>query len=365
MAEGQLRARMPLIINGTVTRGDDLGERPVPAHLEAVGRALSGIGPWLNLTDGCPQEVSTRDQMRQKVLESLRRSVDPNDPDQLNFKVGHQAVVDSAFLAQGLLRSWDQVWLKLDARTQAGIIDAMRSTRDRKPLFSNWLLFSATIEAFLCKAGADWDRMRIDYALRQHEQWYLGDGTYSDGPNFSWDYYNGFVIQPMLYDVLHADKAITEMWAPFVDPMTRRLRRYAAVQERLISPEGTFPPVGRSLGYRFGAFQALAQAALLEILPDALPPAGVRCALTAVMRRMLEPKATFDAEGWLTVGFCGHQPSLGENYISTGSVYLCLCGMLPLGLPDSAAFWKDPDTDWTSKRIWNGEDLPYDYALPE
>ncbi len=26
--------------------------------------------------------------------------------------------------------------------------------------------------------------MRIDYAVRQHEQWYKGDGTYGDGPDF-------------------------------------------------------------------------------------------------------------------------------------------------------------------------------------
>ena len=44
--------------------------------------------------------------------------------------------------------------------------------------------------------------MRVDYALRQHDQWYKGDGAYGDGPTFHWDYYNSFVIHPMLLDVL-------------------------------------------------------------------------------------------------------------------------------------------------------------------
>ena len=36
------------------------------------------------------------------------------------------------------------------------------------PGFNNWLLFAATVEAFLKRAGdRTWDRMRIDYALRQ------------------------------------------------------------------------------------------------------------------------------------------------------------------------------------------------------
>ena len=72
------------------------------------------------------------------------------------------------------------------------------------PGFNNWLLFSATVEAGLHALGAHWDRMRVDYALRQHEQWYKGDGAYGDGPDFHWDYYNSFVIQPMLLDVLDA-----------------------------------------------------------------------------------------------------------------------------------------------------------------
>jgi hypothetical protein len=64
----------------------------------------------------------------------------------------------------------------------------------------------------------------------------------------------------------------------------------------------------------------------------------------------------------VSIGFCGHQPSIGESYISTGSLYLCLCGLLPLGLPASDPFWSDPDEDWTSKKIWNGLDCSIDKA---
>ena len=50
--------------------------------------------------------------------------------------------------------------------------------------------------------GERFDAMRIDYAVREHQEWYVGDGLYGDGPQFHWDYYNSFVIQPMLLDVL-------------------------------------------------------------------------------------------------------------------------------------------------------------------
>src|SRR5206468_3207012 len=121
--------------------------------------------------------------------------------------------------------------------------------------------------------------------------------------------------------------------------------------------------VGRSIAYRCGAFHLLAQMALLRQLPAPLTGPRVRSALTEVMRRTLEAPGTFDNAGWLTVGFCGHQPHLGENYISTGSLYLCATVLLPLGLPPSDAFWSGAAEDWTAKRIWRGEDAPADHAI--
>jgi hypothetical protein len=84
-----------------------------------------------------------------------------------------------------------------------------------------------------------------------------------------------------------------------------------------------------------------------------------------VIRRTLEPAGTFDADGWLRAGLAGHQPSLAEPYISTGSLYLCTLVFHPLGLPASHPFWRDPPADWTQRRIWSGADSPADHALKE
>ena len=72
---------------------------------------------------------------------------------------------------------------------------------------------------------------------------------------------------------------------------------------------------------------------------------------------------TFDENGWLTVGFAGHQLHFGETYISTGSVYLCTEGLVALGLPETDPFWSDPAADWTSKKGWAGVDMPVDHAI--
>ena len=281
----------------------------------------------------------------------------------MNFTRDRQPLVDAAFLAQGVLRAARTLRDALDASTRRQLVAALESTRAIVPGFNNWLLFSATIEAALKALGAAWDRTRVDYAVRQHEQWYRGDGAYSDGPDFHWDYYNSFVIHPMLVDVLAACADEGPAWKAIAVHEETRATRYAAVQERLIAPDGSFPPIGRSLAYRCGAFHALAQAALRRALPADVSPAQVRGALTAAIRRTLEAPDTFDANGWLRIGVCGHQPSVGETYISTGSLYLCAVAFLPLGLPPSDAFWSTLPQPWTQAKAWTGRPFPIDHAL--
>jgi hypothetical protein len=359
LSAGQLRARMP-VDPAAASSGWIYCQ-----HAEALARSLAGLAPWLELDSAVGPEAELQAGWRERVRASLANAFMPERADFLEFK-GPQALVEAAFLAHGLLRGWSQIWRKLPPEVQQNVIEGLKSTRMQTPYFCNWLLFPAMVEAFLCKAGCeDWDPMRIDYALRQHEQWYLGDGMYADGPEFHWDYYNSFVILPMLHDILHADDKITARWNEFRRPALGRMRRQAAIQERLIAPDGTFPPIGRSLSYRFGAFHLLAQVALQGNIPETMSPAGVRCALTAVLRRVLSAEGTFDDEGWLRKGLAGHQPDLAEGYISRGSLYLCMLVFLPLGLPDANPFWSDPDCGWTSKRIWEGENLSADHAYKE
>ena len=358
LARGTLKARMPVEEVAGAGRG-------AVTHLEAFGRLLAGIAPWLELPADDGGEGRLRARYAGLARQALASAVDPSSPDAMNFTRDRQPLVDAAFLAQGLLRAPRTLRDALDAPTRDRLVRALESTRAIVPGFNNWLLFSATVEAGLASLGAAWDRVRVDYALRQHAQWYKGDGAYGDGPAFHWDYYNSFVIHPMLLDVLAAVGDEADAWKTMRGPATERARRYAAVQERLISPEGTFPAIGRSLAYRCGAFHLLAQVALRRDLPPEVTPAQVRGALTAVIRRSMEAPGTFDDAGWLRIGLCGHQPGVGERYISTGSLYLCATGLLPLGLPATDAFWADPPQPWTSQRAWSGQPFPLDHALAD
>jgi hypothetical protein len=281
----------------------------------------------------------------------------------MDFGGDRQTIVDTAFLALALLRAPQELREKLPAPVRAQLADAMQATRAQLPGYNNWLLFAAMIEACLFAMGEPWDRERVDYALREHATWYVGDGVYGDGPHFHQDYYNSFVIQPFLLMLMDVVGKQEPAWGAMVDAIRERATRYAAIQERMIAPDGTYPIVGRSIAYRCGAFHLLADAALRGMLPPEVAPEQVRGALAAVMRRTLTPPGTFDDRGWLRIGLAGHQPSLGEVYISTGSLYLCMTAFLPLGLPAGHRFWSAAAAPWSSVKVWSGADFKLDRAL--
>jgi hypothetical protein len=360
LRDGKLKATMPV-----ESPQGNVEDRKNYTHLEAMGRLLSGLAPWLETGAHSGAEGNLRQQYAELARIAIHSGTDPGSPDFMNFSKGRQPVVDASYLALAILRAPTELWQKLDTRTQQNVIHALQATRACLPYYNNWLLFAAMIEAALSFMGVWWDPMRVDYTIRTLDTWYEGDGIYGDGSTFHWDYYNSYVIHPYLLNILDTISKSDATWKPFQPAILARARRYAAIQERLISPEGTYPPIGRSLCYRFGAFQLLSEISLRHQLPEGVSPEQVRCALTAVMRRMIDAPGTFDEQGWLRVGFYGHQPAIADSYISTGSLYLCANAWLPLGLPATDPFWAGEAKPWTQKKIWSGENVPADHALAD
>lgn len=357
----------------SAARGALKQELPVPFHqdrapyapLEAFGRTLCGVAPWLELEGLTGEEAARQQQWRAWAVEGLERAVDPASPGRMAFDLPGQTLVDAAFLSHALLRAPRQLAGKLVPKAKERLISALKATRATNPCRTNWLLFSAMVESALRLLGCtDFDRMRIDYAVRMFQLWYKGDGVYGDGEPFHADYYNSFVIHPMLLDILAANPDLEQDYPALYGLSLDRAARYGAILERLIGPDGSYPVVGRSITYRFGAFQLLSQLALQHRLGAEGPsPAQVRCGLTAVLRRVMAAPGLFDASGWLQPGVYGLQPNLAEGYINTGSLYLCCAFFLPLGLPDSDPFWAMPDEPWTAKRVWEGCIVPIDHSI--
>lgn len=360
MAEGRLKERMEVEVSPNWD-----GRNKGVAYMEAFGRLMAGLAPWLSLPDDDTDEGRMRVRLREWALRSYANAVDPQNPDYLLWRGHGQALVDAAYVAESFLRAYDSLWMPLDETTKKRYIEEFRQLRRVDPPYTNWLLFSSLIESFLAKAGAEHDEYRINSAIRKVEEWYTGDGWYADGPSFAFDYYSSYVFHPMYLETLQAMKdarARTRIhYAGYYERALKRAQKYSIVLERFISPEGTFPVFGRSIAYRMAAMQPLAMTAWQELLPPTLTNGQVRAALTALLHRMFDGHDNFNKGGFLTIGFTGSQPHIADWYTNNGSLYMTSLAFLPLGLPPAHPFWTDAAQDWTSKRAWSGQPFPKDH----
>lgn len=344
--QGRLRDTMP--VKGAAS------DRASFSPLEAVARLLCGAAPALELNNRQPEDPrfspSGWIQDARDTLDAISRPAS-----RLNFSDGQQPLVDAAFLATAFLRAPEALWLGLPSDTQAHLMDALRSTRKLLPFANNWILFPAVIEAFFCYIGEPYDQIRIEYALSQMDQWYLGDGYYGDGPEFQLSYYNSIVIHPLLLEICRAIRGrhIHIHWEKLSENFLQRAQIHAVHLERIIGPDGSFPLIGRSLTYRCGIFHLLSQLLWLDLLSKDIPRTQVHSALGATIQATLKDKDTcFDANGWLNIGITGKQLDAAENYITTGSLYMACTAFLHLGCPLNNDIWQAPPRPWTQLKYF-------------
>ena len=374
MARGELRKNMKTEFSPSFDNRD----RSV-VYMETFGRLMAGIAPWLTLPDDGTAEAGQRRQLRQWALAAYRNAVDPLSPDYLCWGKAGQNLVDAAYIAESFLRAWDVLWTPLDPLTKQRYIREFQALRRIDPPYTNWLLFSSTIESLIAKAtcqhaapfdgddfkGVQFDEFRVNTACRKVEEWYVGDGWYADGPAFAFDYYSSYVFHAMYLETLQAmvDSRFSSRldYQKYHDRALKRAQKFAVILERFISPEGTFPVIGRSTPYRLAALQPLALMAWYQALPPDLSNGQVRAALTKVMHRMFDVHDNYNDAGFLTIGFCGSQPETADWYTNNGSLYMTSLAFMPLALPADHPFWTDAPQPWTQVKAWGGQPFPKDH----
>ncbi|ALO10487.1 hypothetical protein AQF52_4893 [Streptomyces venezuelae] len=255
-----------------------------------------------------------------------------------------QAVVESASVALGLRLTRPWLWDRLDDRTRRRVVDWLRPALRPSPVDNNWWLFGLTVAGFLQDAGIETDRAAetVDRSLARIEDWYLGDGWYSDGDNRAFDHYNAWALH--FYPVLHAhlagDRALLDRYGP-------RLRRHLDDHVHLFDANGAPLPYGRSLIYRFAAAAAPWLGTLTGHTP--LTPGATRRLASGSLRHFLDRGAT-DTNGLLTLGWHGPYPPLVQDYSGPGSPYWASKGFLGLLLPADHPAWTDPEEALPAER---------------
>ena len=356
LAKGTLRKKMPY--ESKSLEGEKF------AFLEAFARVFNGISSWLELGPDGSGEGLIREKYINLTLKAISNAVNPNSKDFIFIVEPKQSLVDVALFAQGLLRAKNQIWLNLPMDIQARIIRELKNTRTIAPYENHWLLYTAMIEAALLEFTGECDKERLTYGIHKfRDEFYMGDAVYADGKSYEAGYVNSLFIHPMLNDILAVMRKYGLPEGELLDVQMMRSSRLSSQLERYISPEGTYPLLGKYLTYRCGVFHLLSQAALLKILPRNVNPAQVRSALTKVLVNQFKDNQNFNSEGWLIVGLNGSQLELAEDNVTTGSLYLCCAVFLALGLTQNEIFWTGPATEWSSLKARNMHKLQKDQSI--
>ncbi|MFF8726110.1 DUF2264 domain-containing protein [Streptomyces sp. NPDC015171] len=244
-----------------------------------------------------------------------------------------QPLVEAASVALALRLTRPLLWDRLDDAVRLRTADWLADALAAEPWPCNWELFPVTVGGFLAEIGhrEEAARKAIDRGLTRIEDWYRGDGWYTDGDGRKFDYYNGWAMH--LYPVLHA-------WlgddAGLLAHYGRRLSRHLADYARLFGADGAPLHQGRSLTYRFATAAPLWLGALTGHTP--LPPGETRRLASGALRYFLDGGAV-DERGLLPLGWLGPDTALVQDYSGPASPYWASKGFLGLLLPPGHPVW--------------------------
>ncbi|MFD8814524.1 DUF2264 domain-containing protein [Streptomyces sp. NPDC059627] len=244
-----------------------------------------------------------------------------------------QPLVEAASIALALRLTRPLLWDRLDdavrQRAAAWLADALTA----EPWPCNWELFPVTVGGFLAEIGhrPEAAQQAVDHGLARIEEWYVGDGWYTDGDGRKFDYYNGWAMH--LYPVLHAWLAGDEK---LLDLYGGRLERHLADYARLFGGDGAPMHQGRSLTYRFATTAPLWLGALTGRTP--LLPGETRRLASGALKYFLDRDALDDRD-LLTLGWHGPDPAVLQGYSGPASPYWASKGFLGLLLPPEHEVW--------------------------
>ncbi len=266
--------------------------------------------------------------------EGLRAGTDPTSehawprPDRLG-----QAKVEACSIALGLHLSRPWLWDRLSDLDRERIVAWLATVVGEKYPPINWVWFQIVVETFLKSVGGPWSSADLESGLAVHESLYRDNGWYADGPERSFDHYNGWALHvyPLLWATMEpsADPKLVTAWR-------ERLSQYLRTAVHLIGGNGSPLVQGRSLTYRFAAAAPLWMGALTGATD--VPPGQLRRAASGMLAHFLDHGVP-DDNGLLNLGWYGEWPRIAQSYSGPGSPYWGVKGMLGLMLPADHPVW--------------------------
>ncbi|MFI9048286.1 DUF2264 domain-containing protein [Streptomyces sp. NPDC053427] len=244
-----------------------------------------------------------------------------------------QQMVESASIAIALHETRPWIWDRLDPHVQERIVGWLSGFVGSRTWDNNWRLFQVVVEEFLASVGAPHSRSEIDAGLDRIDDWYAGDGWYSDGDGRNFDYYGGWALH--LYPLLWA-RIAGDQDGERARCHKARLARFLNDYQQFFGADGAPVHQGRSLTYRFASLAPVWMGALAGCTP--LPPGRTRRLASGVLRHFAE-RGVPDERGLLPLGWYGPFLPATQSYSGPASPYWGSKGFLGLLLPPEHEVW--------------------------
>jgi len=313
------------------------------AKMEALSRMLWGIFPLLAGGGECEDLPF--------YLNAIRFGTDPQHPQYWGkIRDFDQRCVEMAAFGVGLTLLNKQLLQHFSAQEQQNLADWLNQGRDATIPNNNWNFFPVMVQMGFKVSGLPWDQEAVAARFALMEEYYLGDGWYSDGPGRPRDYYISMAFH--YYGLLYAQN-MADVDAPRAAMLRERAQHFAQDFITMFSAGGAAVPFGRSLAYRFAeaAFWSAAAYSKLEVFS----PGIIKGLILRHLRHWLK-EPIFDRDGVLSIGY--HTPNLvmAEDYNAPGSPYWACKLFLVLALPPDDAFWQAEEAPLPA--------LPAAYCIP-
>ena len=268
--------------------------------------------------------------------EGLLNGSNPDHPEYWGDLVDvDQLAVEMPPIALALALAPEQFWTPFSEAERGQIVAWMDQINHKAMSDNNWRAFP-----ILVKAGMPYNADVMEAGLERLEDFYLGNGWYSDGAGKRMDYYIPFAIHfySLIYAKLMGDED-PERAAKFKDRATIFAKDYL----HWFTAEGAALPFGRSLIYRFaqGAFWG----ALAFADVEALPWGEVKGMYLRHLRHWFG-KPIFTPDGLLSVGYDYPNLLMSEFYNGPGSPYWAMKAFLPLAVAEDHPFWTAEEMDF-------------------
>ncbi len=258
----------------------------------------------------------------------------------------HQHTVESGLIIIALELTRPLIWETFSSNEKELFIGWLSANRGLGYHQNNHMFFGIFPLSFLQRErhGREYDNAICLRLLEKLERMYIGGGWFEDGMNETVDYYNAYAFHyymPMWIKIYGGNNPELESrWKGYLHQFLNHWQYFFAA-------DGSIPPFGRSITYRFAVTAPFGLGAELDCLP--FPGGTARNICTENLNYFLQGDC-LDENGLLTIGWLGEMSGISEKYSCGASPYWAAKAFFPLTLPEEHPFWQSELKPYPSRR---------------